>query len=124
MSQNLDFQTLAKIPFAAATSLTGALTKQVGNFVTEAQDYSLAAFQSNVALIQKLAHVKNVDEMINVQTEHARISYEASIAWSKKVGELAADLSTQALKSVLVNPENASVSVKVPSVGKRLQAAE
>ncbi|MGO9391131.1 phasin family protein [Rhodoblastus sp.] len=124
MSQNLDFQALAKIPFAAATSLTGALTKQVAAFVTEAQGYSLAAFQSNLALIQKLASVKNVDELVNVQTEHARTSYEASIAWSKKVGELAADLSSQAVKTVLVSPQSASVSVKVPSVGKRLQATE
>ncbi len=123
MSQKLDLQALAKIPFAAATSLTGALTRQFSSFVTEAQDYSLAAFQSNVALVQKLASVKNVDELIDVQTEHAKTSYQASIAWSKKVGELAADLSTQAVKSVLVNPENASAPVKVPSVGKRLQAA-
>jgi hypothetical protein len=124
MSQKTDFQTLAKIPLAAATSLTRALTSQLGNLVTEAQDFSLSAFQSNVALVQKLASVKNVDELINVQTEHAKTSYQASVAWSRKVGELAADLSTQALNSVLVSSENGGAQVEIASTGKRLQVAE
>jgi hypothetical protein len=124
MSQNIDFQTLAKVPFVAATSLTEVLTKQVGNFVTETQDYTVNRFQSNAALIQKLAHAKNLDELINLQTEHAKATYEASVAWSKKLGELAAELSTHAVKSVVVSPENGSVSLRNPSVGKKLHVAE
>jgi hypothetical protein len=80
--------------------------------------------QSNAELIQKLARVKNVDELINLQAEHAKATLEASVAWSKKLGELAADLSTHTVKSVLVSPENGSVSVKIPSVGKKLHVAE
>lgn len=124
MSQNVDFQTLIKNQFETAVSLTGVVAKDLGRIVAEAQDFSVTSLQNNAALMRKLAGVKNVNGLIQLHSDHAKASYEATVARSKKIGELLTELSKDTLKTVAVRAEQPEASVKAPSIGKRLQAAE
>ncbi len=99
------------------------MVEKIGGIVAELRDYSTTSLQANVAFLQKLADVKGFDELTQIQTDHSKAFFEASLALSKKVGELVADLSVNAIKSVAVNSEDRSDSIKVPSVGMP-QAAE
>lgn len=125
MAENFEpFQTLFKNRFEAAVILTGALAKGVGKIAVEAMDYSQTSLKSNADLAKKLVAVKSFDEAMQVQTEHAKAACEASLAKAKKLGELFADLSKDAMKSVVANGGTASAPVKVPSVGKMARSAE
>ncbi len=123
MSQ-VDFQTLIKNQFETVVSLTGVVAKDVGRIVAEAQDFSVISFQNNAALMRKLAGVKSVNELIQLHSDHAKASYEATVARSKKIGELLTELSNDAIKTVAARSEQPDAPVKAPAAAKRLQAAE
>ncbi len=124
MSQNVDFQSLLTKQFETVVSLTGVMAKDVSKIVAEAQDFSVISFQNNAALMRKLAGVKSVDELIRLHSDHAKASYEATLARSKKIGELLTELSKDTLKTVAARSEQTGAPVKAPSVGRNLQAAE
>jgi hypothetical protein len=124
MSQTIDFQTLLKNQLDTVVSLTDVVAKDVGKIVAEAQEFSVNSFQTNVVLMRKLAGAKNVSELIQAQTDHAKQTYDATIARSKKIGDLLTELSRNTIKTVATNPDTASTPIKAPSVGRRLQAAE
>jgi hypothetical protein len=124
MTQNVDLPTMIKNQIDAVAALTGVVAKDVGRIVVEAQDFSVTSFQHNAELMRKLVGVKSVSELIQLHTDHARASYEATVAKSKKIGELLTELSRDTMKTVAVGPEQASTPVKAPPVARRLQAAE
>ncbi len=124
MSQNVDLPTLIKNQIDAVKALTDVVAKDVGRIVVEAQDYSVTSLQQNAELARKLVGVKSVSEMIQLHSDHARASYEATVEKSKKIGELLTELSRDTMKTVAVGPEQAGTPVKAPPVSSRMQAAE
>ncbi len=123
MSQNLDsLQTLVKNQFNAARAFNGALTQGVSRIANETFSYSRASLQSNSDLMKKLSAVKSFDEAIQLQAEHAKATYEASVATTKKLGEVFAELSKAALDTVVANGGPGNASAKAPSLGKSARA--
>jgi hypothetical protein len=124
MTQNADLPTMIKNQIDAVAALTEVMAKDVGKIVVEAQDFSVTSFQQNAELMRKLAGVKSVSELVQLHSDHARASYEATVEKSKKIGDLLTELSRHTIKTVAVGPEQASTPVKAPPVAAKLQAAE
>jgi hypothetical protein len=124
MGQNVDLQAIFKKNFETLVDFTGLVAKDLGKIVAEAQDFSVTSLQANAALLNKLASARTISAVIQVQTDHAKAAYDATLARSKKFGELFNELSRVTVKSVMVGPDQSTAPLKIPSVGKTLQSAE
>jgi phasin family protein len=124
VSQDFDsLQFFVKNQFNAARAFNGAWTQGVSRIANETFSYSRASLQSNADLMKKLAAVKSFDEAIQLQAEHAKATYESSVATTKKLGEMFAELSKAALDTVGANGGAKNAFAKAPSLGKSARVA-
>lgn len=94
-----EFQQYGKEQFDAALAIANALG-----------DYTKKSFEDTKSFVEKLASVKSLDKVIEVQTDFAKQSYETFVAESQKIGELYTDFAKQAYK-----PFESFVSKLTPS---------
>jgi hypothetical protein len=124
MALNENLQNVFKNQFETAVSLAGKLAGNANQIAAEVQHLSVASLQSHANLLHQLAGAKTVDDVIQIQSDHAKATYEETLARSKKIGELLTDFSSVAVKSVAANAEHTKEAVKAFSPAKKLQAAE
>ncbi|MEI8144131.1 MAG: phasin family protein [Alphaproteobacteria bacterium] len=98
MMQPQDFQTFGKEAMDSAVKSSTAFFKSVQAIAAEMADFSKKSMEDGAATFEKLAAVKSVDKAVEVQTEFAKASYEATVARVTKIGELYADLAKEAMK--------------------------
>jgi hypothetical protein len=93
-----DLQQVGKENVDTALKSFGALSKGTQAIAVEVVDYSKKAFEDGTAAVEKLFGVKSLDKAVEVQTEYARSAYEGFVAKASRLGELYADLATEAYK--------------------------
>lgn len=100
MYQFDELQKLGKENMDLALKSFGALTKGVQAIAVEVADYSKKSFEDGAATLEKLAGVKTLDKVIEVQTDAAKSAYEAYVSRATKISELAAELAKETFKPV------------------------
>jgi hypothetical protein len=93
-----EFQSFGKEHYDAAVASAGTFSKGFQAIATAVSDYSKKSFEDGSAFVEKLAGVKSLDKVIEVQTDFAKTAYEAFVAETTKIGELYADLAKETYK--------------------------
>lgn len=124
MAINSDLQSVFKTQFDNVAALAGKFAGNASKIANEVQDMTVASMQAQAAFLSKLASARNASDLIQIQTDHAQASYEATIARSQKIRELLVDLSRETVKSIADGVEQTKAPAKTLSVAKKLQAAE
>lgn len=124
MALNSDLQSVFKTQFDNVAALAAKLAGNASKIANEVQDMTAASIQAQAAFLNKLASAKNASDLIQIQTDHAQASYEATIARSQKFRDLFVDLSRDTVKSITGGVEQTKAPAKTFSVAKKLQAAE
>jgi hypothetical protein len=122
MALNSDLQIVIKNQFETAVSLAGKLAGNANEIAHEVQDFSLTSVQAHAALVSELASARTVEQVIRIQTDHVKAAYEATLARSRKIGDLLTDISSNAVKSAAAGAERKAGQPRSPA--EELQAAE
>lgn len=93
-----DIQKIGKDNLDTAVKAFGAQQKSVQAIATEVSDYSKKAIEAGSAQFEKLAGVKTLDKVIEIQTDFAKTAYEGYVAHATKVGELVTSFAKEAFK--------------------------
>jgi len=91
-------QKFGKDSMDMALASFGAWTKNAQAIATEVADYSKKSFEGSTAAWGKLMGAKSLENVVEVQSEYLKSSYEDFVAQSSKLGELYADFAKQAYK--------------------------
>ena len=94
-----DMQKLGKDNLDATMKSFGALTKSTQAIMVEMTDYSKKSFEEGSTAIEKLFGAKTLENVVEIQTDYAKSSYETLIAEATKIGELFTDFAKEAYKS-------------------------
>jgi hypothetical protein len=111
-----DFQRVGKDGFDAAVSSFGEANKGFQAIAAEITAYSKKAFEDGTRAFQQLLGAKSFEQVIEIQSQYARMAYETYVAELSKLGETHAGLSRNAYKPV----EQAAAKAGVPN---RLRSA-
>lgn len=95
-----DMQKFGKDQIEAATAASTTLTKSVQQIATESTEFSKKSLETAAAAFEKLIAAKSLDSAIQVQTDYAKLSYEAIMTQNKKLGEMYAGLAKEVFKPV------------------------
>lgn len=79
---------------------------------TETADYSKKSFENNIAHIEKLSGVKNVEAAVELQTAFVKSAYEGFVAEATKLSEMYADLAKGTYKSYEAPVAKATAAAK------------
>jgi len=93
-----EFQRVGKNGFDAAVSSFGEVNKGLQAIAAEVTDYSKKAFEDGTRAFEQLLRAKSFEQVIEVQSQYARMAYEAYIAELTKLGDMYAGLTRNASK--------------------------
>ena len=105
-----EFQRVGKNGFDAAVSSFGEVNKGLQAIAAELTDYSRKAFEDGTRAFEQLLGAKSFEQVIQIQSEYARMVYEAHVAELSKLGGMYAGLTRNAYKPV----EQAASKAGVP----------
>ena len=108
-----EFQRVGKNGFDAAVSSFGEINKGLQAIAAELTDYSRKTFEDGTRAFEQLLGAKSFEQVIQIQSEYARMVYEAHVAELSKLGEMYAGLTRNAYKPV----EQAASKAGVPHRG-------
>ena len=92
------FQQKAKEQSDAAMASANSVAASVQAITAAHADYTKKALQDGSEFITKLANLKAPSDVMALQSEYAKTTYEAFVAEAKKISELYADLAKQTYK--------------------------
>jgi hypothetical protein len=95
-----EFQRAGKNGFDAAVHSFGEVNKGLQAIAAEVTDYSKKSFEDGTRAFEQLLRAKSLEQVIEVQSQYARMAYEAHVAELTKLGEMYADLTRNAYKPV------------------------
>jgi hypothetical protein len=95
-----EFQRVGKDGFNAAVRSFGEVNKGLQAIAAEVIDYSKKSFEDGTRAFEQLLRAKSFEQVIEVQSQYARMAYEAHVAELTKLGEMYADLTRNAYKPV------------------------
>ena len=73
-----------------------AMAQGMQTLTTEATDYSKKSYEDNAAVVEKLFNAKTFEKAFEIQSDHAKSSYEGFVAQATKMGEIYADAARKA----------------------------
>jgi hypothetical protein len=111
-----EFQRVGKDGFDAVVRSFGEVNKGLQAIAAEVTDYSKKSFEDGTRAFEQLLSAKSFEQLIEIQSQYARMAYEAHIAELSKLGEMYAGLTRNAYKPV----EQAAAKAGSPS---RLRSA-
>ena len=91
-----EFQKVGKDGFDAAVISFGELTKGLQAMVAEVTAYSKKSFEDGTRAFEQLLGAKSFEQVIEIQSQYARMAYEAYVAELSKLGEIYAGLTRNA----------------------------
>jgi hypothetical protein len=91
-------QQVANEQIAAVVAPANSLAIDFQTIATAYSDYSKKSFEQTKAYVQKLAGVRSLDKVIEIQTEFAKQAYETFMTESQKIGGLYSGLARQSFK--------------------------
>lgn len=92
------FQTIGKDNLEASVASASALTRGFQEIATEVVDYSRKSFEESSALVEKAFTAKSLDKAMEVQTDFAKVAYEAYVGQLAKIGEMYVNTAKEAYK--------------------------
>ena len=92
------FQRTAKEHSDAAMASANGVAASVQAIAAAHADYTKKAFQDGSEFMTKLATLKAPGDVMTLQSEYAKTSYDAFMAETKRISELYTDLAKQACK--------------------------
>ena len=95
-----EFQRVGKDGFDAAVRSFGEVNKGLQAIAAEVTDYSKKAFEDGTRAFEQLLSAKSFEQVIEIQSQYARMAYEAHVAELSKLGEMYAGLTRNAYKPV------------------------
>jgi hypothetical protein len=111
-----EFQRVGKDGFDAAVSSFGEVNKGLQAIVAEVTAYTKKSFEDGTRAFEQLLGAKSFEQVIEIQSQYARMACEAYVAELSKLGEMYAGLTRNAYKPV----ERAAAKAGVPN---RLRSA-
>lgn len=93
-----EFQQYGKEQLESAMASAGAYGKNLQAIAAAYADYTKKSFEEGSAYLEKLAGVKSLDKVVEVQTDYAKSAYESFVAETTKIGELYKDLAKSAYR--------------------------
>ena len=109
-------QRAGKDGFDAAVSSFGEANKGFQAIAAEITAYSKKSFEDGTRAFEQLLGAKSFEQVIEIQSQYARMAYEGYVAELSKLGEMYAGLTRNAYKQV----EQAAAKAGTPN---RLQSA-
>ena len=99
MAQNFeDVQKFGKDSLDNTVKSMTAVTKSYQAIAAEMVDYAKTSMAEGSATVEKIAAVKSMDKVIELQSDYMKAAYEAAVARATKLGELYTDLFKEAYK--------------------------
>ena len=98
MTQFEDVQKLGKDGLDKAVQSMTALSKGYQAITAEVVDYAKKSFEDSSAAVEKIATLKSLDKVIELQSELAKGAYETAVARATKINELYTSLAKEAFK--------------------------
>ena len=87
-----EFQKVGKDGFDAAVSSFGEMNKGLQAIAAEVTAYSKKSFEDGTRAFEQLLGAKSFGQVIEIQSQYARMVYEAHVAELSKLGEMYAGL--------------------------------
>jgi len=91
-------QRAGKDGFDAAIRSYGEANKGLQAIAAEIAAYSKKSFEDGTRAIEELLGAKSFEQVIEIQSQYARMVYEANVAEFSKLGEMYAGLTRNAYK--------------------------
>ena len=95
-----EFQRVSKDGFDAAVSSFGEVNKGLQAIAAEFTAYSKKTFEDGTRAFEQLLGAKSFEQVIEIQSQYARMAYEAHVAELSKLGAMYAGLTRNAYKPV------------------------
>ena len=95
-----DFQRVGKDGFDAAVSSFSEVNKGLQAIAAKCTAYSKKTFEDGTRAFEKLLSAKSFEQLFEIQSQYARMAYEAHVAELSKLGEMYAGLTRTAYKPV------------------------
>jgi phasin family protein len=93
-----EFQNYGKEQFDAVVASAGTYQKSVQAIASAYTDYAKKSFEEGTAFLEKLAGVRSLDKVMEVQSDFAKSAYETFVAETTKIGDLYKDLAKESYK--------------------------
>jgi len=108
---NDEVQRASKNGFDAAVSSFGEANRGFQAIAAEITAYSKKSFDDGTRAFEQLLAAKSLPQVIEIQSQYARMAYEAYVAELSKLGEMYVGLTRNAYKPV----EQAAAKAGVPN---------
>ena len=95
-----EFQRVSKDGFDAVVSSFGEVNKGLQAIAAEFNAYSKKTFADGTRAFEQLLRAKSFEQVFEIQSQYARMAYEAHVAELSKLGEMYAVLTRNAYKPV------------------------
>ena len=95
-----EFQKVGKDGFDAAVSSFGEMNKGLQAIAAEVTAYSKKSFEDGTRAFEQLLGAKSFGQVIEIQSQYARMVYEAHVAELSKLGGMYAGLTRSAYKPI------------------------
>ncbi len=115
-------QTLGANQLEAATAATTATAKGLQAISTETAEFSKKRVDKGIAFGEKLMQARKLDEIILLQTDFAKTTYDDFISQTTKIGTIFSDLAKEAFATGKAATDRASVvasAVTAPIAAKQ-----
>lgn len=73
-----------------------AIAQGMQTLTTEATDFSKKSYEENAAVVEQLFGAKTIEKAFEIQSDHAKSSYEGFVAQATKMSEIYADTARKA----------------------------
>ena len=96
-----------------------AMTKGFQQLTAETADFTKRSYETQTAMMEKIAKAKTLDKTMAVQSEFAKTAYESWVAQMTKMGDIYADIAKETYKPFEVTAKSASETMaKIASESK------
>jgi hypothetical protein len=93
-----DAQKFTKDNFDLTARSLSAVSKGLQAIAADAADYTKKSFEVSSLTFEKLLGAKSLDKAVEIQSEYARVAYEALVAQSTKFGGIVTDMAKESYK--------------------------
>jgi hypothetical protein len=93
-----EFQRMGEDGFNASVQSLGEANKGFQAIAATVADYSNKTFEDGTRAFEQLIGAKSFEQVIEIQSQYARMVYEAYVAELSKLGEMYVDLARNAYK--------------------------
>ncbi|WP_062226161.1 phasin family protein [Aureimonas frigidaquae] len=81
-----------------AMKSVSAVTKGFQQIAVEAGDYTKRSYEQSAQHFEKLAQVRTLDKVIELQSDYAKTAYEAWLSQATRMGEIFSDIAKESYK--------------------------